>query len=192
MEEVLWRFYYIGRQICETLDNESLANCRQVNRTWSKFIDDEKFFWIRKIRFCSINSNEPLEKILTGTNLDIVKKLAEVALKFCLLQGKEEYKIFLELLFDQDIVYDLDKRKSGHILYFAAMIGHDEFFKEKIVSKFKEKNPEIQGYSPIHFAARNGHFSVCELIIQNHKAKNPLVEYAKHPLKGVNTMIFAN
>ena len=64
--------------------------------------------------------------------------------------------------------------KTGHILYFAAMIGHEEFFKEENISKFNEKNPDtLFGHTPLHFAARNGHLSICQLIIQNLKADDP-------------------
>ena len=83
MEEVLLRFHLIGTQIFEMLDNGSLAKCRIVNRSWNTFVNDLKFAWIRKIRFCSLGSNEPLEEILKCTKLDVVKELANVAMDFC-------------------------------------------------------------------------------------------------------------
>ena len=71
------RFHLIGTQIFEMLDNGSLAKCRIVNRSWNTFVNDLKFAWIRKIRFCSLGSNEPLEEILKCTKLDVVKELIE-------------------------------------------------------------------------------------------------------------------
>ena len=144
MEEILMRFPHIGEQIFEELGNKSLAICRQADRSWKTFIDDQKFPWIRKIRFCSLDSKEPLEKILKKTKLDVVKELAKEAFQ------------------------------KGHILHFAATIGHEEFFKEENISKFNEKNPDtLSGQTPLDFAAENGHFSICQLIIQNLKADNP-------------------
>ena len=81
MEEILRRFQHIGKQIFKELDNKSLAKCRKADRSWRTFIDDQKFSWIRKIRFCSIDSKEPLEKILKQTKLDVVKELADTALR---------------------------------------------------------------------------------------------------------------
>ena len=171
MEEVLLRFHLIGRQIFETLDNESFSKCRIVNRSWKTFVDDLKSAWIRKIRFCSLGSNEPLEEILKCTKLEVVKELANVAMDFC------TERCFAD--------FDLARRNSGHILHFAAMIGYEEFFKENNLRKFNEKYSEIcvdewgnnpddkEGYTPLHFAAEAGHFSVSQLIIENHKAENP-------------------
>ena len=82
MEEVLLKFHLIGKQIFETLDNESLAKCRIVNRSWNSFVDGLKSAWIRKIRFCSIGSNEQLEEILRCTKLEVVKELANAAMNF--------------------------------------------------------------------------------------------------------------
>ena len=154
MDEILRRFQHIGEQIFEELDNKSLAICRQADRSWKTFIDDQKFSWIRKIRFCSLDSKEPLEKILKKTKLDVVKELAE------------------EGAFQNG--FDLKSRKAGHILYFAAMIGHEEFFKEENISKFNVKNPDtLSGQTPLDFAAEYGNFYICQLIIQNLKAENP-------------------
>jgi len=158
MEEVLRRFQHIGKQIFEELDNESLAKCGQADRSWNVFIDNQKFSWIRKIRFCSLDSNEPLKIILKQTKLNIVKDLAKEALSSCRFKNG----------------FDLKSRKTGHILHFAAIIGHEEFFQEKNISKFNKKNPEpFFEQTPLHFAAENGYLSICQLIIQNLKAENP-------------------
>ena len=156
------RFPHIGEKIFEELDNKSLAMCRRADRSWKTFIDDQKFSWIRKIRFCSIDSKEPLEKILKKTKLDIVKELAEEALGLCFSK------------FDDNKEFELHRRKAGHILYFAARIGHEDFFREENISKFNEKNPyNLFGHTPLHFAAQNGHLSICQLIIEHFDDKNP-------------------
>ena len=162
MEEILRRFQHIGEQIFKELDNKSLAKCRKAYRSWRTFIDDQKFLWIRKIRFCSLDSKEPMEKILKQTKLDVVKELAEKALNLCLFKFKNK------------MGFDLNRRKTGHILYFAAMIGYEEFFKEENISKFKKKNPDtLFRQTPLHFAAEDGYLSICRLIIQNLKAEDP-------------------
>ena len=143
------RFQHIGEHIFEELYNKSLVKCRQADKSWKTFIDDQKFLWIRKIRFCSIDSKEPLKKILKQTKLGIVKELAEEALNSCHFKKG----------------FDLKSRKTGHILYFAAIIGHEEFFKKDNISKFNEKNPaSFFRITPLHFAAENGYFYICEFI----------------------------
>ena len=49
MEEVLLRFSHLGENIFDLLDNKSLFKCRKICRTWSSFIADQKFPWIRVI-----------------------------------------------------------------------------------------------------------------------------------------------
>ena len=188
MEEVLLRFPHVGKQIFENLGNESLGNCGQVNTSWNMFIDNEKFSWIRKIRFCSLELDEPLENILRYTRLDVVKELAEVALNFCKVNLKSSQVDFCSF---EDQKYDLERREAGHFLHFAAMIGHEEFFRENTLSKFFLRNPEFTStnyeddryleHTPLHFAAIHGHFSVCQLIIENHMAENPIhIQYIAH------------
>jgi ankyrin repeat protein len=184
MEEILRRFQHIGKQIFKELDNKSLAKCRKADRSWRTFIDDQKFSWIRKIRFCSIDSKEPLEKILKQTKLDIVKELAEKALSLCFCKFKNK------------MGFDLNRRKTGHILYFAAMIGYEDVFKEESISKFNEKNPDtLFRQTPLHFAAEEGHLSICQLIIQNLKADNPdsaaILNYGEGELGSDNPLLLA-
>jgi len=40
MANSITRFPHIATQIFEQLDNKSLTNCREVSKSWQKFIDD--------------------------------------------------------------------------------------------------------------------------------------------------------
>ena len=44
MEEIILRFPHIGEQIFKLLDDKSLAESREVSRSWQKFINEEKFY----------------------------------------------------------------------------------------------------------------------------------------------------
>ena len=44
MEDQIFRFPHIAQHIFEQLDYESLANCREVDRDWQHFINNEKFY----------------------------------------------------------------------------------------------------------------------------------------------------
>ena len=73
-EDLCLRFPSVAESIFKELDNKSLAKCRKAYQTWRTFMDDQKFSWIRKIRFCSLDSKEPMENILKQTKLDVVKE----------------------------------------------------------------------------------------------------------------------
>ena len=43
------RFDHITKQIFMQLDKKSLVNCREVSKSWQKYIDDKNFPWIQII-----------------------------------------------------------------------------------------------------------------------------------------------
>ena len=45
MEEIILRFPHIGEQIFKLLDDKSLAESREVSRSWQQFINEEKFYY---------------------------------------------------------------------------------------------------------------------------------------------------
>ena len=45
--ELFERFPHIGKQIFEKLDNKNLTKCREVCKSWQKFIGDENIPWNR-------------------------------------------------------------------------------------------------------------------------------------------------
>ena len=49
IKNVLLRFPHLGQQIFQILDNQDLNKCLKVSRYCKTFIEDQKFFWIRKI-----------------------------------------------------------------------------------------------------------------------------------------------
>ena len=67
-----------------------------------------------------------------------------------------------------------------------------------IIHKVKDKNPSNSaGYTPLHFAARKGHFSIAELIINNIEDLNPRNRIGQTPFdcaiahKDIQTLIEA-
>ena len=41
------RFPHLNELLFIELDNESLVTCKEVDKTWNKFIDSQKLLWIR-------------------------------------------------------------------------------------------------------------------------------------------------
>ena len=50
METITSRFPHLSEMILDYLDNRSLANCKVVSKTWSIYIEEQKFYGIRVIK----------------------------------------------------------------------------------------------------------------------------------------------
>ena len=52
MEEVISRFYNLGEEIFDSLDEKTLKNCKKVGKTWKNFIENPncKLLWIQIIK----------------------------------------------------------------------------------------------------------------------------------------------
>ena len=57
MEDFIFRFPHIAEKIFEQLDNKSLANCREVTKSWQNFIDGINLIWIRIVNIPTILSD---------------------------------------------------------------------------------------------------------------------------------------
>ena len=69
---------------------------------------------------------------------------------------------------------------SSTVLHIAAFNNILEGYK-MIMDKIKDKNPSNGlGYTPLHFAARAGHFGICELIINNVENLNPRIKHGPY------------
>ena len=50
LDKMMLRFPHIVQNVFEELDNKSLKKCKIVSRTSCDFIENQKFYWIRKIQ----------------------------------------------------------------------------------------------------------------------------------------------
>ena len=154
MEHFTEAFPHIADQIFQQLDNKSLTNCREVSKSWLKFIDDRNISWIRiikspkisravlklsaKISECTTNSKRP--------RLDAEKS------NFGLFSVSD----FRTIL---DIVYLNIAAETGQTKIFKMIYQSDPELDLMILelpmfSNFK---------SPLHIAAKNGHSRVCSV-----------------------------
>ena len=49
MEELFPRFSHLSEKIFDCIDNASMAKCRKVSKIWCGYLDNQRFFQIRKI-----------------------------------------------------------------------------------------------------------------------------------------------
>ena len=161
MNEVIKKCPNLATGIFKELNNKSLSQCRTVTSSWKTSIENEKFYWIRKLQGCgkyrqgvyTFCSKNFLKKILKDSNVLAVKQMVIEA--------------------QNDIM--CPKTKLGCTpIHTAAFHGHLEVC--RLMMEFsKDKNPKDTdlGRTPLHWAAKNGHLHVAQLIIDNSKNKNP-------------------
>ena len=79
MESIFSKIPDIGDKIIRELDNQSLVKCKEVQRSWYNFINEEKVLWFRMIQNYIGDDNEFLtawRKVLKRAPIDFVIRLA--------------------------------------------------------------------------------------------------------------------
>ena len=168
---IISRFPYIAESILKELDDKCFVNCRKVSKSWRHFIDTKKHKCIRRILKYAENmadfQNE-WKKVLYQAPVKIVKKLA-----LALDQFSQPVYPFEK----RGNQYWLNGRNMGFLtnewspFSIAANSGCSEIY-NYISEKVKWANPS-DGTIPLTYAALNGHFKICKLIIANLSEKNP-------------------
>ena len=166
-ECVISRFPNLAEQIFQKLNDQDLYKCLKLSRSWKKFIEHEKFYWIRIIISISTDTNcsgfswrrDILEKLLD--NLD-EKVVTEIGAAACETRRHKE-------------------RFYRNIFYFAFVSGQTEFLKKLF------HHPEFLNYAIdvkefieaiiLYHAAERGDLEVFQFVIQNAMKKNPGMHY---------------
>ena len=178
MEEIFSRFPHIAENIMGRLDNAHLTECRVVDNFWRSFIDNQKLLWMRII-FESVKSSHYQEwrEISRKLNINLVRILGKTAYQFC-TDGEDIEEInhhnpiviaavtgnteIVTKVFQKDI-FDYQK---GIPFQYSAKYGNLEvcrFF----IKNTDNKNPkDDEGETPLHIAAKNGKFQVCQMIFE--------------------------
>ena len=79
MERIFLKIPDLAEKIFKELDNQSLVKCKEIQRSWYNFINEEKVLWFRIIQNCIGNDNEFLQawrKVLTRAPVDFVTQVA--------------------------------------------------------------------------------------------------------------------
>ena len=147
MEATILRFPHISRQIFEHLDVKSLTKSRIIARLWNESICAERFFWIEIILHMTL-SEKVWRTILRKSNLDQLSKIS------------------------RDICNYYKKASAGKTkrtpLHFVAQFGETEIVKKCFLEEEIKKNPsDLDGWTPLHLAAENGHAEICQIIVDS-------------------------
>ena len=181
LEVFCLRFPEISGKIFKSIDDQSLADCKGINRTIVKFFDEERFYWISIIQKYRENLEEFLEAwkaVIHKTPIETVKELANSTQQFFKIHSTTYQKQWSPLHiaaergllgFCKFITKRETNPKNGNgitAFQMAANQGHLEICLF-IMEKLENKNPrDNNGLTPLHQAARNGHLKVCRAIME--------------------------
>ena len=203
LDVMIARFPHVATDIFKELDNETLTNCRKVNRLWCDHLDDQKLCSLRMIQRhnrCMTNWHvcQKWKKVLKNIPVGYVKELSISTLQY-VKDDPSRNKFYwspLQVTADQGNLelckYIFEKTKNSKpeeckltcmtALHMAVNKGHGEIC-EFIINNSLEKNPpDKNGMTPLHYAAKRGLTNVCKLIIANIDNKNPAATNGCTPL----------
>ena len=177
MEEIFSRFPHIAENIMDQLDNAHLTECRVVDRFWRSFINNQKLLWMRII-YKSVKSghNKEWREISRKLNIDLVKILGKTANQFCtdgeaIEENHQTPLVIAAVTGNTEIVTKMFTKETfenqnGEPFRYSAKYGNLEvcrFF----INNIDDKNPkDDEGLTPLHLAAENGKFQVCQMILE--------------------------
>ena len=83
LDEVLLRFPHLGEKIFNSLGNKSFARCREVNRVWNNFFEDQRLQWVgiiqkRNVELCKNDKRRIFESFMRKNSfIHIAAKVKE-------------------------------------------------------------------------------------------------------------------
>ena len=189
MEDLILRFPHLLEKIFEKLDNRSLTKCREVKKSWRKFIDERRYPWIRIVDIPT-KLQEPI------TYLDLAAKTGQIEI-FYLIMGKEDAKNqnnemfqtpFLlaceyghvkiaEMLMKNSTELNIDlnaktKLQNGKTAFqLACEKGQSETTK-MLMKNSTNLNIDLNitdngGSTAFHFACKEGHLDIVEMLMKS-------------------------
>ena len=185
MEEVILRSEHLADQIFLKLNNQGLAKSKKVGKTWENFLHSSKSCNLRIIKGYTNCSNKLMNKIVSnsGSAIEIVDNLHEIFKRFP--KGTRQSSPFI-------------KNWTDSPLHLAAENGDMNSY-HLIMEKIKDKNPlnpcryywftscidhkdlYCRRTTPLHIAARKGHYEICRLILENTEMQIPTDDVGDTP-----------
>jgi hypothetical protein len=183
MDVIQIRFPTLAVKILNNLDDQFLLNYKESNRDNCEFLSHERFHWMRILKKYWKKYNKYFEtckeswtKAISKTPTGFVKKLAMAVFTFF----KTVSSRFLKIHFCPKE----DKFSPLTPVLIAAYDGDKNLFLQ-MVEKTSDANQAKSETSPIHLAAFRGNMTICRLLLNESRNKNP---YGK---QGLSTLHYA-
>ena len=156
MENLHNRFPTLITKILENVDDESLVTFKETNREMHGCIVEERLYWVRILRKYKDNFVEFYESwkmVIKKNPVEIVQEIAMAVLEF------------FRVLMPVGSTGTSRTTCQWAPLHLAAHHGNLRIF-EHIYHKTNNAYP-IKPASALHLAAQEGHFEVCQYILNN-------------------------
>ena len=197
MEELIKRFPSIAQDVQKELDNRSLTKCKEVSPLWNDSVDNKKEIWLRRIRLRSGKFEEfrtLWNAVISKTSVERVKALSLAVQNFFeenLYREDQFTPHHVVAAYGSKELYEYIANKTGQIdnrtsrlentaLHYSAEFGNVGVF-QFLIENSDDKNPRnIDGITPLHYAARqqnietkHGRLEICKAILAHVTDKNP-------------------
>ena len=90
MKNCIRRFPAVAEMIINNLDDQSLVRSKEISKEIAKFIENERFYWIRIIQEYNSNNTQLIKK----ATINNLKEIAFESEKSYLIKIIEGYKIY--------------------------------------------------------------------------------------------------
>ena len=200
MEDLCQRIPHVCGKIFGFVDDQTLIKCMEASREINNFVNNERFFWIRIIQAHEAEGRlqDSWKKVVVKSPLAIVKEFAVsvqqyVRANYSLHDGPPYSPLYIAAGVGNSMLCEyIANRTEDEIdeggefysdLHSAVMFGYPYESFKLLLENVKNKNPRNDwGETPLHHAAEEGFFEVCNLIIENVADKNPKDHQGKTPL----------
>jgi hypothetical protein len=185
LDDFFVRFSHLTEQIFDQLNRTSLAECREVGKSWQIYLDQQKILQVKIIRtslFQHGDYDTSWQRILTKSNTKMIFelrtmlknaydfllekkfKMSLTPLHVAAINGElSAYQYFLGKIryINPRNAYGLTPDLLTTPLHLAAYIGHLNLCLY-IMDIIDVKLPRDQaGFSPLHLAALRGNLNIC-------------------------------
>ena len=169
MRDFLLRFPHLGQSIFEIVGDVNLIKCKTVSRSWSTYMDEERFFWkqiIKKLVHDYDDFQKDWNVAMKKSDIEMLKELGCAVKKFLSVHPTQ--------------CFDEEKCKHRTIpfspLHLCAETGLVSLCKFLLpISEDKNpKNKADDGWTPIHEAAQEGHLEVYKELVNHLKDEDTM------------------
>ena len=184
MEVTLLSFPHIGYQIFDQLENPFLTSCREVSKSWNGFIDNEKLPWIvQHIKPLASPWKIFLHKSNYNSLVEIASSVIQYYKEFNCVPENTVPLHFAAITGNTEIIEGLIQKGTQLIKIWGARIckkawlASNQALADRTMTDLKillqhKKNkrfePEMDSFHciPLHCAARNGHLTAYQDIME--------------------------